>query len=330
MSELNFGIIAIWCLSLTTVFNTICMPVQYFILYPYRLWNILVLYSQWKSWVLLDYWILNIKESHETTWMDFPRWVTRLDVIKMIIPLHVCSIQYCLSTCVWGLADASVGHQQQLYFPSETPRCSGRLWRLWRNLVPSDGESHAACRPGDGSNCILASITLRLVYAPAERHVCYTLCRGCIYAAPVHTTPGDVYAFLRPIATFYLFAIAIYRMPQLPHICLALRFCHILQYSLRFWYLTCRCICFAIILFYRSEIYSPICTVSSTMPTFLHILRWSIISLRCFVLLIGICILAILALITVDITGSQVKTPKFRRGPSSPAVVRMASQSSLS
>jgi len=48
-------------------------------------------------------------------------------------------------------------HQQQPWFPSETPGCSGRLWRLWRlwrNLVPSDGELHAACHPGDGSRCI--------------------------------------------------------------------------------------------------------------------------------------------------------------------------------
>jgi len=114
---------------------------------------------------------------------------------------------------------------------------------------------------------------MRLVYPPPERPVYYTLRRGYIYAVAVHTMPGDVYAFLRPIATFYLTAIGIYRMPHSPHICLALRFCHILQYSVRFGYLACRCICFAIIVFYRSEIYSPIFTLSITMPSVLHILR---------------------------------------------------------
>jgi len=31
-------------------------------------------------------------------------------------------------------------------FRQKTPRCSGRLCWLWRNLVPSDGELHASCR----------------------------------------------------------------------------------------------------------------------------------------------------------------------------------------
>jgi len=127
---------------------------------------------------------------------------------------------------------ALVKHQQQLYFPSETSGCSGRLCRLWRNLVPSDGESDATHRPSDGSHCILplrrllyhasdscdvsrcilhsplrrqASFTLCSecgdVYVPLERHVCYTVRRGCSYAVAVYTTPGDLYAFLRPIAT---------------------------------------------------------------------------------------------------------------------------------
>jgi hypothetical protein len=50
-----------------------------------------------------------------------------------------------------------------------------------------------------------ASFTLRPesgdVYAPSERHVCYTLRRCCSYAVAIYTTPGDVYAFLQPIAT---------------------------------------------------------------------------------------------------------------------------------
>ena len=103
------------------------------------------------------------------------------------------------------------------------------------------------------------------------------------------------------------------------HLCLALRFCHLLQYSLRFGYIACCCICFAIIVFSMSEIYRPIFTLSNTMPSVLHILRWSIIGLRCFFLLICIRIIAILAPIPVDITGSQIKPLELSRGPSSPA-----------
>jgi len=151
------------------------------------------------------------------------------------------------------------------------------------------------------SCCILTSISFRLANTPSERHVCYTLYRGCSHAVPGYTMPGDVYTFLQLIATFYLSAIAIYRMPHLPHICLALRFCHMLQYSLRFGYITYHCICFAIIVCYRSEIYSPIFTLSSTMPSVLHIVRWSVIGLWCLFFVIGTRIVAKLAPIPVDI-----------------------------
>jgi hypothetical protein len=50
--------------------------------------------------------------------------------------------------------EAGNSHQQQLQFPSETPGCSEWLWRLWKNLVPSDVKLHASCHPGDGSHCI--------------------------------------------------------------------------------------------------------------------------------------------------------------------------------
>ena len=64
----------------------------------------------------------------------------------------------------------------------------------------------------NASRCILlsplrrqASFTLRPecgdIYAPSERHVCYTLRKGCSYAVAVYTTPGDVNAYLRPRAT---------------------------------------------------------------------------------------------------------------------------------
>jgi len=93
------------------------------------------------------------------------------------------------------------------------------------------------------------------------------------------------------------------------HICISLRCRNLLRYSLRFGYLTCRCICFAIMVFYRSEIYCPIFTLSSTMPSVLHILHWFIISLRCLFLLIRIRIIAILAHIPVHNTGSRVNIP---------------------
>jgi len=97
------------------------------------------------------------------------------------------------------------------------------------------------------------------------------------------------------------------RCCNLPHICLALRYCHLLQYSLRFGYIACCCICFAIIVFYRSEIYCIIFTLSSTMPSVLHILHRCIIDLLCIFLLIHIRNIPTLAIIFVDINGSQVK-----------------------
>jgi len=189
---------------------------------------------------------------------------------------------------------APLEHQQQTLFPSETPRCSRWLWRLWQNLVPSDGELYTSRCPGDGSHCIHTSITLPLVYVSLEWHRWYTFRRGCSYSVAVYTTPGDVYAFLLPIAPLYLSAIAMYLMPHSPHVYLALRFC--------FEYHACGCTCLAIIVFHRSETYTPIFTLSITMPSVLHILHWFIIGLWCLFLLIHIQIIAILAIITVNIT----------------------------
>jgi len=37
--------------------------------------------------------------------------------------------------------------------------CSGRLWQVWRNLVPSDGELHATRLPGNGLHCTRTCFT---------------------------------------------------------------------------------------------------------------------------------------------------------------------------
>jgi hypothetical protein len=96
-------------------------------------------------------------------------------------------------------------------------------------------------------------------------------CLGMVCAFIDHRMDHYHYQRRTRNTTLYLLAIAIYRMPHSPHICLALRLCHILQYSFRFGYLACHCICFAISIFYRSETYSLIFTLSSTMPSVLHI-----------------------------------------------------------
>ena len=204
-------------------------------------------------------------------WLTFGTWA----MVVRWPPLDAADLEV---KCVqWQYPHSSISlvveHQQQHQFPSETPGCSGRLWWLWWNLTTSDRKLHASHHPGDGSRCILTSITLHQVYTPSERHVYDSLRKGCSYAVAIYATHGDVYACLRPIATFYLSAIVIYWMPHSPDICLALRFRHILQCSLRFRYIACCCSCFAIIVFYRSEIYSLIFTLSGTMPLVLHILR---------------------------------------------------------
>jgi len=84
-------------------------------------------------------------------------------------------------------------------------------------------------------------------------------------------------------------------MPHSRHICFVFRLCLLLQFNL-------------LTVFYSSEIHCPIFTLSSTMPSVLHIVRWSIITLRCFFLLIRIHIVTILSLIPVDITSCQGKT----------------------
>jgi len=98
-----------------------------------------------------------------------------------------------------------------------------------------------------------------------EQQVCYTLHRGCSYAVAIYTTPVDVYAYLQPSAAFHLSTIPIYWMLHFSHIYLAVSCCHLSQCSLRFGHIACSCICFAIIVVYRSKIYCPIFTLSSTL-----------------------------------------------------------------
>jgi len=43
---------------------------------------------------------------------------------------------------------------------------------------------------------------MRMIYAPSERNVCFTLRKSRSYAVAIYTTPGDVKAFLRAIATY--------------------------------------------------------------------------------------------------------------------------------
>jgi len=192
------------------------------------------------------------------------------------------------------------------------PGCSWWLWWLRLNLVPSDGEQHTFC-------CILTSITLYLecgdIYLPSEQHVCYTFHRHSSYAVAIYIMPGNVYAFLLPRATFYLSTIAICWMLHTSHICSVWRCGHLLQYRFLFRYITCRCICFAIIVIFRSEIYCPIITLSSTIHSVLHILCWFIIGLWYFLHIICIHIVPIVTLIPVKITGSQVKPFGFSHWP---------------
>jgi len=96
---------------------------------------------------------------------------------------------------------------------------------------PCGGEGRVSC-PCEASRVILplgcaplrrhASFTLSPVcsnmYAQSEQHVCYTLRRGSGYTVATYPTSRSVYTFLRPSATLYLSAIAMYPMPQFPHI----------------------------------------------------------------------------------------------------------------
>jgi hypothetical protein len=96
----------------------------------------------------------------------------------------------------------------------------------------------------------------------------------------------------------------------MPHsdLCLALRFCHLLQYRLRFGYIACRCICFAIIIFYMSEIYCPIFTLSSTMPSVLHILGWGIVGLWClflFTCIVGTDLSAAITWVSLGLSAAE-------------------------
>jgi len=70
------------------------------------------------------------------------------------------------------------------------------------------------------------------------------------------------------------------------------------------------------IIIYRSEIYCPILTLSSTIPSVLRSQREGIIGWLCLFLLIRILVIPIFAFIPVDIAGYQVKPIEFTSGQS--------------
>jgi hypothetical protein len=188
---------------------------------------------------------------------------------------------------------------------------SRQHWKRWRNLVPGDRKRHASHCPGDVLHYIFAPIILYVHcgggYERSESTVWYTYCRGWPYAVVIYTTYGDVDAFPRLSAIFYLSAAIIYSMWHSPNICLALICCHLSQLRLRFGNIACHWICFTNVILYRFELFCSIFTLTSTIPSALHILHWFIIGLQCFIHFIQIDIITIITLIPADITGCLVK-----------------------
>jgi len=120
-------------------------------------------------------------------------------------------------------------------------------------------------------------------------------------------------------ATLYRFTIAMIWMPQSPHICLDFRCCHLIPYSQCFRYISWAWICFAIVLFYQSQIYCSIFALSSTVPSVFHIVCWSIICFECSLHHIHFRLGTILALIQIWIPCFHVKPLKVSHGLSLPA-----------
>jgi len=98
--------------------------------------------------------------------------------------------------------------------------CIPTLWRLIYHVSYSWNAPRSILPCGRLLHQRLSSITLHSegsdIYAPSERHMCYTLPRVCSYLVGTYTRPSTVYAFLRPSAKFYLSTIAIYRMLHSP------------------------------------------------------------------------------------------------------------------
>jgi len=111
-------------------------------------------------------------------------------------------------------------------------------------------------------------------YTHHENDTCVTLFARAAVMLKLFTQCLAMFMpFSGRVPHFISLLIAICRMPHSPHICSVLRGYHVLQYSLHLGDIAWRCICFAIIVFYRSEIYCQIFTLSSTMPSVLHMLR---------------------------------------------------------
>jgi len=151
------------------------------------------------------------------------------------------------------------------------------LWnsRLFRTALTALTEPFTLWWRITGCTCPGRRVTLHtylmygvVTYTYHQNNTCVTLIAGAAVMLMqfAHCMAMCIH-FSGPVPNFTSPVVAIYRMPHSPQRRLVLRYCHLLHCSLRCGFITCRCICFAITVFYRSEIYCPIFTLSSTMPS---------------------------------------------------------------
>jgi hypothetical protein len=128
-----------------------------------------------------------------------------------------------------------------------------------------------ACRPGN--RLLLHCIQNVVTYSHHQNNTCVTHFAGLDLSCS--RLPNSKLCLCLSPAKCHILQVCYCYVSDaaLGHICLILRSCHLLQYSLHFAYIACPCICFAIKVFYRSEIYCQIVTLSSTIPSVLQILR---------------------------------------------------------
>jgi hypothetical protein len=112
------------------------------------------------------------REIYGITWNEQMRFKMEfflhlIEFEALWVTISIRALQKTVQQCITHFGYIRNNHSFRLKHPSVPDGSDG-----------SDGELHASCHPDDRSRCILTSITMRLVYAPSERHVCYTLCRG--------------------------------------------------------------------------------------------------------------------------------------------------------
>jgi len=108
----------------------------------------------------------------------------RTHISSPMIVIATCFASNVLNECAWYISNDPNFRLKHPGVPDGSDSSDGTLYALTENYTLPVAQARARV-------AYVPPLLCCDVYTSSERHVCYTLRRGCCYAEAVYTTPGD-------------------------------------------------------------------------------------------------------------------------------------------